>query len=111
MKIVRGCDRGTNFNPPNHWGCWPMRIHGKEETGTQGFSVAISQYLPDGGGKDEGIQAERVYYVLSGTMKVKTNNEEYVLKEGDSVYRPAGEPGEWQNVGNEPCVNLVVIVP
>jgi quercetin dioxygenase-like cupin family protein len=111
MKIVRASDRGTHYDPPNHWGCWPMRIHGKEETGVKGFSVAISEYLPDGGTKDEGMPAERVLYVLSGTMKVKSGNEEYILGTGDSVFRPAGEPGEIWNVGNNPCVILVVIAP
>ena len=111
MKVVRGSDRGTHFEPANHWGCWPMRIHGKEETGVQGFWMAISEFLPDGGGKDDGMPAERVYYVLSGTLKVKTGSEEHILKAGDSVFRPAGEPGEYWNVGNDPCVNLIVIVP
>lgn len=111
MKVVRAADRGTHFEPANHWGCWPMRIHGKEETGAQGFWVAISEFLPDGGGKDDGMPAERVYYILSGTMKVKSGNEEYILHQGDSVFRPANEPGEYLNVGNEPCVNLIVIVP
>ena len=111
MRVVKASDRGTHFEPANHWGCWPMRIHGKEETGAQKMWVAVSEFLPDGGGKDEGLAAERVYYILSGTMKVKTGDQEWILSEGDSVFRPAGEPGEYVNVGNTPCVNLIFIVP
>lgn len=36
-----------------------MHIHGKEETGAQGFYIAISNFQLDGGGKDDGMPAER----------------------------------------------------
>lgn len=111
MKVVRAEERGTHFEPANHWGCWPMRIHGKDETGATKFWIGISEFLPDGGGKDDGMPAERVYYILSGTMKVKSGDQEFTLNPGDSVFRPAGEPGEYWNCGNTPCVNLIVIVP
>ena len=110
MKVIRKGE-GNHFDPANHWGCWPMRQHGEEESGATKIWVAVSHFLPDGGGKDEGLPAERIYYVLSGTMKVKSGGKEVTLNEGDSVFRPAHEGGEYWNPGTEPCTNLVIVVP
>lgn len=110
MKVVRRHE-GSHFEPKNHWGCWPIRQHGKEQTGTHGMWTAISTFLPEGGGKDDGLPPERIYYILSGTMTVKTGDQQVTLNEGDSVYRPPNEPGEYWNSGRTPCVALIIVVP
>lgn len=110
MKVIRK-DQGTHFEAPNHWGCWPFRQHGKEESGATKVWTALSNFLPEGGGEDNGLPAERIYYVLEGQMTVKSGDQEVVLNKGDSVFRPAGEPGKYWNSGTTPCVNLIIIVP
>jgi mannose-6-phosphate isomerase-like protein (cupin superfamily) len=58
-----------------------------------------------------GPHSQRIYYILSGKMKVKTGDQEFILNEGDSVYRPSNEPGEYSNCGKTPCVCLIIVVP
>ena len=110
MKVVR-VGEGRHYDPPGHWGCWPLRIHGKEESGTQGLMISYAHFLPGGGGKDDGAPIERVYYILSGSITIKAGGEEATLNAGDSVYRPANEPGVFINNGVVPSTNLVIIVP
>jgi len=111
MKVVRADKMGTHYDAPNHWGCWPMRVIGKEETGAEKMWIAVAHFLPGGGGKDDGLPVERVYYVVSGSITLKVGNEEVTLNQGDMVFRPPGEPGEYINKGLVPCTNLVIVVP
>jgi mannose-6-phosphate isomerase-like protein (cupin superfamily) len=110
MKVVRNGE-GQHFAPPDHWGVYPIKQHGKDETGTGGVWTALSVYLPEGGGEDKGMPVERIYYVLSGTMTIRAGDREINLQEGDSVYRPPMEAGRFWNSGRTPCVSLVIGIP
>ena len=110
MKVARA-GQGRRHEAPNHWDYWAMRMHGKEETGAEKVWVAYVHFLPGGGGKDDGLPAERIYYILSGSLTLKAGGEEVTLNAGDSVYRPPGEGGEYRNNGVVPCTNLVIVVP
>ena len=110
MKVVRK-NEGTHYDAPNHWGCWPMRQHGKDESGATKVWTAMVSFLPEGGGEDNGLPAERIYYVLQGQLTLKSGDQEVTLYEGDSVFCPAGEPGKYWNSGTTPGVNLIIIIP
>lgn len=50
---------------------------------------------------------EEFNYVLSGEVKIKVGDEEYVLEAGDSIHYDAFQPRYWCNMGIDPCVVIL----
>jgi mannose-6-phosphate isomerase-like protein (cupin superfamily) len=89
-----------------------FRLQGKDETGIQTFWMGKSFFLPGGGADwayEENSPNEKVYYILSGEMTVKSKTETFSLKAGDSLYIGPNEGREMKNEGSEVCEVLVVI--
>jgi quercetin dioxygenase-like cupin family protein len=65
-----------------------------------------------GGGVNKGAApGELIYYGLTGSLRVKTKSEEYILEPGDTIYIPAGEEREFQAIGSDPTTIIVVFSP
>jgi len=60
----------------------------------------------------EHTDIEEVYYILSGTGKIRVGEEEKGVGEGDAVYIPPGEPHSLTNTGTHPlrfiCLGIAV---
>jgi transcriptional regulator with XRE-family HTH domain len=56
-------------------------------------------------------EGEECGLVLSGTLKLRVGDEEYVLEEGDSVYFPSNIPHDWENAGDQPVVGIWIRTP
>ena len=50
-----------------------------------------------------------MYYIISGSMVVKTRSEEFTLNAGDIVYFAPDEEREIKIVGDDVCTILVAI--
>jgi mannose-6-phosphate isomerase-like protein (cupin superfamily) len=101
-----------SYAAPGHFGMTAFRLQGKEETGIQTFWVGKSYFLPGGGAEwayEENSPNEKVYYILSGEITVKSKDETFVLRQGDSLYIGPNEGREMKNEGREVCEVLVVI--
>ena len=96
--------------PPNHFNMVGMKLHGKEETGTQKFRVGLSYYLPSGGaGYDgENSPSERVFLVLDGEIIIKNKQEEFTLGAMDSLLLEPYEGREIINKTNKPAKVLII---
>jgi len=46
------------YAPPKHFNMTALRLHGKEETGTQQFWMGLSHFLPNGGAEMDATPAE-----------------------------------------------------
>jgi mannose-6-phosphate isomerase-like protein (cupin superfamily) len=79
---------------------------GKE---TRKTTLSVSHFLPEGGAEMASSPKERVYLVLSGSLKVTGKNEEYELEPGDMLYIAPGEERAVKTIGTEPVTILVVI--
>ncbi len=99
------------YNAPLHFDMKAMKLHGTEETGATKFWMGMSHFLPGGGAEwayDES-PTEKVYFVLEGEIIVKSKDEEFVLKKGDSIFIGPNEGREMINRTNEVCTCLVTI--
>lgn len=56
-------------------------------------------------------EGEECGLVLSGTLKIRVGDEEYILEEGDSVYFPSHIPHDWENAGDQPVVGIWISTP
>ena len=110
MKKVQIKDLKT-YAAPGHFGMTAMRLQGKEETGATKFWMGLSHFLPGGGAEwaYEDNPLEKVYFVLSGEITVKSKTETFVLCEGDSLFLGPNEGRELINATNMPASMLVVI--
>lgn len=99
------------YNAPLHFDMKAMKMHGIEETGAKRFWMGMSHFLPKGGAEwaYEQSPTEKVYFVLEGEIVVKSKDEVFVLKKGDSIYIGPNEGREMINMENEVATVLVVI--
>lgn len=97
------------YEAAKHFNMTALRLHGKEETGSQKFWVGLSHFLPGGGAEYSESPTEKVYFVLEGEVTVKTKEEETVLGPWDSVYIAPDEGREILNKTNKPATMLVII--
>lgn len=108
MKKVT-LDQVKPYEAAKHFNMTALRLHGKEETGSQKFWVGLSHFLPGGGAEYAVSPMEKVYFVLEGEVTVKTDKEEVVLGPWDSVYIAPDEGREILNKTNKPASMLVII--
>lgn len=107
MKLVKK-EEGTPYEAPKHFNVWSSRK--LTDADTKRLSVSISHFLPNGGVEMSGSPPEKMYYVISGSMQVRTKNQEVILEPGDIVYFEPDEEREIKVVGNDVCTILVCIV-
>lgn len=97
------------YEAPGHFGMTALRLHAKEEGGTQKFSVGLSHFLPGGGAEYGTVPVEIVYFVLEGEITVLAESGRFVLKKLDSLHILPGEAREVRNEANFPASMLVVV--
>ncbi len=98
------------YEAAGHFNMTAMRLHGKEETGSQKFWMGLSHFLPGGGAEMGATPTEKVYFVLSGEVTITTpDGGEITLKATDSIFIGPGEARAIINKTNMPASMLVVI--
>src|SRR5512139_1529132 len=108
MKVMRIGD-AKEYEAAKHFKMTAMRLQGKEETGIQNFWLGLSHFLPGGGAEHDASPTEKVYFVLSGQVTVKTDKAEVTLNPMDSVYLAPNEARSVINPGKVPASMLVII--
>jgi mannose-6-phosphate isomerase-like protein (cupin superfamily) len=108
MKVMRIND-AKEYEAAKHFKMTAMRLQGKEETGVQSFWLGLSHFLPGGGAERDASPTEKVYFVLSGQVTVKTDKAEVTLNPMDSVYLAPNEARSVVNPGKVPASMLVMI--
>ena len=99
---------GTVYEAPKHFNVWSTRKLSDQET--KRLIVSVSHFLPNGGVEMSGSPTEKMYYIISGTMVVKTKDQEYTLNQGDIVYFGPDEERSIKVTGNDVCSILVAMV-
>ena len=107
MKIVKKSE-GTPYDADKHHNVWSTRK--LAATDSQRTMVSLSHYLPNGTVDMSGSPNERIYYILSGSMLVKTKSEESLVQAGDLVYFGPGEERAITIPDDEVCSVLVFII-
>jgi len=111
MKKVAFEDIKKLGTPPKHFNVVSGRFQGAAETGLTKFWMGMSHYLPGGGVEFSGADSaeDKVYFILEGELTVKTETEEFVLKQWDSLYIGPHEAREIINNTSRPATMLVVV--
>lgn len=107
MITVKAAD-GQVYEAARHSGVFGLQK--LTEADTQRISVNYSVFLPNGGAELSSSPKERVYYIVSGSMKLTGDGREHVLEAGDMIYIAPGEEREVALLGNKACESLVFIV-
>ena len=108
MKLIKKSE-GTVYEAAKHFNVWSTRKLAADKD-TQRLTVSLSHFLPNGGVEMSGSPAEKIYYILSGSMIVKTKSEKCLVEEGDIIYIGSNEERSVQIPGNDICTSLVCIV-
>lgn len=56
-------------------------------------------------------EGEECGFILSGTLKIKYGEEEYILYEGDSIYFDSTVPHRYINIGDKKCISIWAMTP
>lgn len=56
-------------------------------------------------------EGEECGIVIKGKLMVKTEFEEYILEEGDSIYFDSTIPHRYINIGEETCISIWAMTP
>lgn len=99
------------YSAPLHFDMKAMKLHGIEESGASKFWMGMSHFLPSGGAEwaYDVSPTEKVYFVLEGEITVKSKDEVFVLKKGDSIFIGQNEGRSMLNKTNQVATVLVVI--
>ncbi len=110
MKKIK-LDYCKLYEAPGHFKMSAMRLVGKEETGSQKFWVGLSNFLPEGGASwaYEDNPLEKFYFVLSGTLWVKTKQGETTVGPMEGLYLAPNEGREIMNKTKLPVTMLVIL--
>jgi len=73
------------------FGCWSISKLDSSTDASNGLSLSVSYYLPQGGAEMATSPGGHAYYVLSGSVLMNGKAEEHLLESGDMIYIAAGE--------------------
>jgi mannose-6-phosphate isomerase-like protein (cupin superfamily) len=109
MKVIKSHE-GTTYDAKLHYNMWGVRKFGKPE-GSNGLTVSVSEFLPNGGADMSDAPIERIYYVLRGSITVEngTTGEKFVINENDMIYIGPGEKRSMTVNGNIAAQVMVMI--
>jgi len=107
MKLIKA-SQSEPYEAKKHFNCWTGHkiTSGKE---SKNLNISYSHFLPNGGAEMSSSPMERVYYLISGSMAVKGQNEEHILEAGDMLYIGPGEERAVSVLNNKPATMLVII--
>ena len=109
MKVTRFSE-APFYEAPNHRDMRGMRLQGFNPGSSEKFWVGLSHFLPAGGAGPDSSPLEKVYVVLAGSVVVKTDHDEVVLRQYDSCCIPPGEVRTVENRSNE-LASMLVVMP
>jgi quercetin dioxygenase-like cupin family protein len=108
MQVTR-IDDARPYEAPKHHEMRALRLQGFDASGSKGFWVGLSHFLPGGGADSDATPLEKVYVVLDGAVTVHTDDGEAQLEPLDSCYLAPGERRSIENRTNSPASMLVVM--
>jgi glyoxylate utilization-related uncharacterized protein len=97
------------YEAPKHYDMRGLRLQGFDASGSRGFWVGLSHFLPGGGAEQDASPLEKVYVVVDGEVTVTTADDEVVLNALDSCWLEGSEGRAIENRSNRPASMLVVM--
>lgn len=94
-----------SYEALRHFKMAALRVQHKESAGVEAVWVGLSHFLLGGGAEMSANDFEKVYFVLSGTLTIKTEDVSYPT---DSLYIPAAEKRYLVNETNNANGMLII---
>jgi len=104
---LRFPDRADTPNPAYFFECLAFAAQGK---GLQAY-FAEFPHRQSGEVQDHIHEGAEFVFVLEGSLGIRFEGEEHLLKQGDSVYFDATEPHAYRGVSRNPARAVVVTTP
>ena len=119
IQRAKGAEGSTvyTYSAAGHNECVPTRLHDKEGGGPNDIEngkviMGITYFVPGGGTDFANNPMESIYYILSGEMTIKVEDDEpTVLRAGDSFHCCGGVNKCVKNTGTEVTQMLVCLLP
>lgn len=102
-------DQVKPYEVAKHFKMIALKLHGKDESGSQNFWVGMSHFLPGGGAEWGASALEKIYFVLEGEVAVKSETQEFVLGPWDSIYIGPDVKRDLINKTNKTATMLVIM--
>jgi len=99
---------GVPYQAPGHFEMKAIRLHSKEESNCESFTLGLSHFLPEGGTEFVKPPVELIYFILDGEMTVVSETETIVLGKYDSIHFDRFEGKSIVNNSNMPASMLVI---
>jgi len=97
------------YDPPGHFDVLCTRLHNPTDVNEGKMTMGLSHFQPGGGCTFGNNPFESIYYIISGQMTLKTDNEEIILQPGDTFHCGPGTNKSVINNGTGVCQMLVVL--
>ena len=96
-----------------HTGGVGYDIFNADTVGAESLRLVAQRYAPGGFTTGHPIHTDReqTYYILSGTMHIEIDGEQYVAPAGSFVFIPRGAQHDHRNEGTEDMVFLTINTP
>lgn len=109
MTIVRS-DAGGTYTPPGHDASVSSRKLFNPSNGCDRLDTHVTTFAPGAGMAEETHESsDHVFYMLAGELELfRGGSAAGVLRSGDAVHIPAGEPHRLRNPGPADAVFLAV---
>lgn len=105
-------DGGYTYEAGGHFNCTLNRLHDAADVTDGKLITGLSTFHPGGGTEYGHNNVESIYYILEGELLFRDeNNEETLLKQGDSVHIAAGANKSIMNTGDQDSRMLVFLLP
>lgn len=107
MKLLKR-NQGEFYDAKAHFNCWSL-MKLRPDIETKRLSVGVTHFLPHGGTEMKASPLDRIYYLVSGKLLVKSKTgEEFMMEPGDVLYIPPGEEREVRGV--PPDVGTILVI-
>ena len=111
MNLVRA-NEGSHYSAPGHFGCELFSKQTAQVSGNEHLEVNLSRLEPGGGCEFGGIPPVPItlcYYVLKGEITVTTQDDQFVMREGDCVLWNKDDSRGFVNEGDTLAELLVIV--
>jgi mannose-6-phosphate isomerase-like protein (cupin superfamily) len=108
MKVNRFEELKPYF-PPEHELMRCLRVQGFDASPATSSWMGMSWMLPGGHTSMSASDAEKMYFVLQGSLTLRNGEQEVTLSQYDSCYIAPREERQLLNATNEPVAVLLVM--
>jgi transcriptional regulator with XRE-family HTH domain len=103
VRISRAAGRGRTLDEPDGYGFELLTPSGSL------MEAFLFHMGPDSAGSGKQHDGEELFFVLSGTVEMRTPDRSHILEAGDCAYFPGHLAHQMHRIGPEPATALIAV--